>query len=153
MSGHEWDASLETGDALVDQQHRNIHELVAYLERADTEPDVLMRVLERLMEHVDCHFTTEEALMERTGFVGQRAEDHVREHRVLTARARDFVLQFRSGGLSEIEPVAAFLRGWLGQHVHECDRMLIEYVRLRGEVATLPERWKSRPPQMNGWAS
>jgi len=53
MSGLEWGESMETGDLLVDQQHRNIHRLVDYAEAAKDSPEQLMRVLARLMEHVD----------------------------------------------------------------------------------------------------
>lgn len=153
MSAYEWDASLETGDSLVDQQHRDIHALVDYLERAKSEPDLLMRVLDRLMEHVDCHFTTEEALMEATGYVGEEAEGHVAEHRRLTADARDVVLKFRCGELSRTEPVVEFLRSWLQTHVHENDRKFINHVRAQGAVAVLPEPWASNPPELNGWVA
>jgi len=153
MSTYEWDETLETGDPLVDQQHRNIHELVAYLERAEGRPELLMQVLERLMEHVDCHFTTEEALMERTGFESANARDHIAEHRRLTAQARDVVLRFRSWKLSRTEPVVEFLREWLRTHVHQCDRRFIDHVRRSGVMATLPEPWASNPPQLNGWVA
>ena len=153
MSGLEWDESMETGDPLVDEQHRNIHRLVDYAEAAKDSPEQLMRVLERLMEHVDCHFTTEEALMERTGFVGKDATEHVTEHRELTANARDVVLKFRCGELTEIEPVVAFLRGWLAEHVHKRDRTFIEFVRAKRMTATLPEPWASNPLKLKSWVA
>jgi len=61
--------------------------LVDYAEASKDKPDLLMRVLERLMDHVDCHFTTEETLMANTGYVGADAAEHVAEHRQLTATA------------------------------------------------------------------
>lgn len=97
MTTPAWDESLETGDPLVDKQHRDIHTLVDYVEVARDRPELLMGVLERLMEHVDCHFTTEEALMVRTGYVGPEATEHVAEHRRLTENARDAVLNFQRG--------------------------------------------------------
>ena len=151
MSAYEWDESLETGDALVDEQHRNIHALVDYLEGAGSEPELLLRVLDRLMEHVDCHFTTEEALMVATGYLD--SVDHVAEHRKLTEDARDVVLKFRAGELSSTSTVVEFLRNWLLTHVHESDRKFIEHVRARGAVATLPEPWASNPPELNGWVA
>jgi hemerythrin-like metal-binding protein len=151
MADLEWDESLETGDPLVDQQHRNIHSLVDYVEAARDRPEELMRVLDRLMEHVECHFATEEALMERTGYVGKDAEEHIAEHRELTEGARDTVLQFRRGELNSMEPVVAFLRTWLSDHVHERDRKFIEFVREQGGAAILPEPWASNPPTLGGW--
>ena len=145
-----WDESLETGDALVDQQHRNIHCLVDYAEAAKDEPERLMTVLERLMEHVDCHFATEEALMVATGYVGADAAEHLADHRRLTDASRDAVLRFRAGELTRMEPVVEFLREWLAGHVHTCDRAFIEYVRTRGATASLPEPWASDPPRLDG---
>ena len=153
MDGYEWDDSLETGDALVDRQHRNIHQLVGYVEAARDRPELLMRVLERLMEHVDCHFATEEALMDKTGYVGAEALEHIAAHRQLTQDARDVVLKFRSGEITEMEPVVVFLRAWLASHVHDRDRRFIEFVRSRGAVAILPEPWASDPPRLDGWVA
>ena len=147
MDGYEWDESLETGDPLVDLQHRNIHMLVDYVEAAQDRPELLMHVLERLMEHVDCHFTTEEALMEKTGYIGTEALEHIAAHRQLTDDSRAVVLSFRSGELTDMRPVVEFLRGWLSTHVHDRDRRFIEFVRSRGAVAVLPEPWAADPPR------
>ena len=148
-----WDESMETGDPLVDQQHRNIRLLVDYAEAARDRPDLLMQVLERLMQHVDCHFSTEEALMAKTGYMGLDASAHKAEHRQLTEDARDVVLRFRCGELTEMGPVVEFLRAWLANHVYSRDRVFIEYVRAQGALAILPEPWASDPPQLNGWVA
>ncbi len=153
MDGYEWDQSLETGDPLVDKQHREIHRLVDYVETMQDQPSVLIQVLERLMQHVDCHFATEEALMERTSYVGPDADEHIAEHRKLKEEARAVVLKYREGEIADMEPVIEFLRGWLRDHVHDRDLKFIEHVRGRGVVAYLPEPWASDPPQPNGWVA
>jgi hemerythrin len=141
-----WDASLETGDPLVDQQHRAIHLLVDDVEAADERPDELMRVLDRLMEHVECHFATEEDLMRRSGYRETDAQEHMSEHRRFTEDAREAVHKFRAGELTSAEPVAESLRVWPRDHVHDRDRAFIAYVRTRGDAAALPEPWASQPP-------
>lgn len=146
MTGLQWDESMETGDPLVDQQHRDIHALVDYVEAADDRPERIMEVLDRLMEHVDCHFMTEEQLMERSGYGGQSAADHIAEHRELTDAARQAVLRFRSGELTSMKPVVAFVREWFAGHVYEHDRTFVEFVRSRAMAAETPEPWVSNPP-------
>jgi hemerythrin-like metal-binding protein len=149
MPSPRWDKSLETGDPLVDRQHRDIHALVNYVAAADDRPDELLRVLDRLTEYVDCHFTTEEGLMHRSGYVGTEADRHIAEHQELKQAARDAVLQYRMGKLNSTKPLVEFLRTWLSEHVHGRDRALVEFVRSRGETATLPEPWASDPSRLN----
>lgn len=138
MTEPRWEPSLETGDPLVDKQHRDIHELVDDIEAADDRPDELMRVLERLMDHVDCHFLTEEDLMRRSGYDPVRAADHIADHARLAEAARAAVLEFRAGDLTSMRPLAELLRDWLATHVHEQDRHLIDFVRARAISAELP---------------
>jgi hemerythrin-like metal-binding protein len=136
-----WDASLETGDAAVDHQHRAIHNLFNELgSSADNGADV-MRTLDFLTEHVLVHFATEEDLMLREHFPTALAAAHIAEHRALTDGVRDNVLAFRCGRLASTGPLIEFLREWLATHVHECDRQLVDHIRSRGVVAQLPTEW------------
>lgn len=146
MTPIDWDPSLETGDDLVDFQHRTIHKLFNELETAADNAQEIMRVLDYLSEYVLMHFATEEDLMEREHFPADEAEKHVVEHRDLTEGVRVKVLEFRSGDLTSTAPVIEFLRGWLKTHVHECDRLLVDHVRVRGGLARIPEPWASTPP-------
>lgn len=146
MSRIDWDPTLETGDSLVDNQHRAIHELFNDLESAEGgRSDGIMSVLERLLDHALMHFATEEELMRRTQYPADLIEEHVALHRALTEATRQNVLDFRSGKLDDAGPLVEFLREWIVVHVHECDRALIEHVRARGAVAILPEPWASSP--------
>jgi hemerythrin-like metal-binding protein len=129
---------METGDPLVDQQHRDIHRMVDEVEAAGDRPDELMRVLERLMDYVASHFLIEEDLMRRSGYDPVLAARHIAEHHELADAARSAVLDFRSGELVSMQPLARLLRDWLSTHVHQHDRVLIEFVRERAISAELP---------------
>jgi len=146
MSPIEWDPALGTGDPLVDEQHRNIHKIFNELESAPGRPEDIMRVLELLLDHVVVHFDTEETLMRRVDYPAESMSEHIELHRELTEVARQKVLEFRAGELGGVKPLLDFLREWLVGHVHQHDRELIEFVRVRGAVATLPEPWASQPP-------
>lgn len=145
MAGFTWSEVYETGDALVDKQHKDIHELVDYVEAVEDGPEEVLQVLDRLMQHVDTHFATEEALMRRAGYVGERAEEHLAEHRDLTQSAREQVLLFRSGELTSTQPLVEFLRGWLETHVYDHDLHFIEFVRAHGLQAEAAEASASSP--------
>lgn len=146
MADYHWSNALETGDALVDQQHRDIYTLVAHVARAEDRPAEVMLALDRLMEHVDCHFATEEALMRSLGYEAERVGAHMAEHRSLTQSARETVLEFRSGALRSTAALTNFLREWIAEHVREHDRHFIQFVRAQLAQAELPEPWASNPP-------
>ena len=110
MGSIAWDPALETGDPLIDEQHHNIHAMLADLEAAGDDVGAIMDVLDRLMGHVDTHFATEEDLMRREDFPREQAEEHIAEHRKLTDGARDIVLGFRSGEITSGAPIVEFLR-------------------------------------------
>ena len=135
----EWDSALETGDALVDQQHRDIHDLCNELSSAESSPAEVMSVLDRLIDHVLTHFATEEDLMRRESYPPELATQHIVQHRELTERARQKVLEFHSGALTETGPLLEFLRDWIAMHVRDHDRGLIEYVRERRGLARVSE--------------
>ena len=136
----DWDPTLETGDPVVDEQHRGVVALINEID--DIEPDDtagLLSVAERLMDHVETHFGTEEDLMRRGGYPAEAYEAHVREHQLLKEKARDAVLQFRSGAKAGKEPFVEFLRVWLVDHIETEDRKLVGHVKVSGAAARRPE--------------
>jgi hemerythrin-like metal-binding protein len=136
-----WDPRLETGDSIIDRQHRAVHELFNELESADDDPAAVLRALDFLTEHVLVHFATEEDLMARAGYPAALAEVHKAQHRQLTDKVRAHVLAFREGQLSSRQSVADALREWLTTHVGESDLHLVEYVRDEGASAEISPAW------------
>lgn len=137
----EWDATLETGDAVVDFQHRAIHDLFNELCDAGDDPSRILGVLDFLTLHVNAHFATEEDLMPREHFPPQLADAHRAEHKVLTDGVREQVMAYREGRLTGTEPLLEFMHTWLESHVRDCDRVLIDHIRLRGVSAEMPREW------------
>jgi hemerythrin len=135
MTPLDWDVTLETGDPVVDRQHRAICALFNELESAADNRDSIVRALDYLTEHVLIHFATEEELMKRVGYPAVRTEEHVAEHHKLTDAVREFVLQFHVGALEHTGPLVAFLRGWITEHVNGWDRELVVWARARNGFA------------------
>jgi hemerythrin-like metal-binding protein len=127
-----WDTSLETGDALIDAQHREVFELIAKLEVLPSDdPAVILDVAGQIMEHVDVHFSMEEDLMRRWSYPAADVEEHCEEHRSLKDRARSAVLDVRTGRVATTAPMVEFLRTWLTDHIDDLDRRLVDYIRER----------------------
>jgi hemerythrin-like metal-binding protein len=73
MTPDGWDASIETGDELIDDQHRSLFLLFDRVQAAEDSRDELMRTLEELSSYVAMHFSMEEELMARSAQRGYSA--------------------------------------------------------------------------------
>jgi hemerythrin len=129
----EWDPALETGERTIDDQHMELMRLFNELDQAERQdgPEEVRRVLDALIDYTSVHFSMEEDLMRREHYPAEDLESHKAEHRDLTARTREMVLDYRTGQLASVEPLTAFLRDWLTHHIDERDRLLADHLRAR----------------------
>lgn len=131
MSQVVWDPTLETGDALVDSQHRELMQMFNELHAAamDGRGEVAVEeILSRLSEYVMVHFEAERRLMLRTRFDPDKMCAHLEQHSDLTARTRDMILRHRAGELTTVLPLAVFLSEWLADHIRTWDKALVAHI-------------------------
>jgi hemerythrin len=132
-----WDPTLETGDAVVDQQHRDVISLINEVEALESDDTAtLLGIVERLVSHIDIHFVTEEDLMRRGGYPREAFETHQKEHTMLKARAASAALGFRGSWDTTRGPFVDFLSVWLLDHIENQDRKMIDFMRRKGDSAT-----------------
>ena len=135
MAFAEWDEALETGNTMVDAQHRELFATVNELHAAildDNDVAVLGGILYRLQRYTAIHFGDEEDLMTEVGFPDR--ERHHGLHLELADQTADLTGKYLSGELCLGTTLATFLRDWLTHHIGEEDRLLAEHIR-----ATRPE--------------
>ena len=125
-----WAESYETGNADIDQQHRELLDLVDELECAETESeDALFRVLDHVMDFTVTHFAREENLMQEVGYPAPARQRMIEQHSEFVAYARIRFIEFRDGELVSVMPLQAFLVGWLTLHEFGLDRVLADFIR------------------------
>lgn len=132
MTGIVWDPSLETGDAMIDAQHKHLFALVNDLRNACVEnrgSEATTVVLGELGAYVTDHFAAEQALMIRSHYPVDAMVDHLSQHRALTERTTEIASQHQRGELTTVLPLAEFLHEWLRTHIRKTDRALVDYVR------------------------
>jgi hemerythrin len=123
-----WQEDLNTGIAVIDNQHRRIVAIVNALDDAQQRQDrrAVGEVLEELVDYTLSHFTFEEALMEDAGY--EFGRPHKRLHDIFVARIRQYQTRFQAG-----EEVAEELKGmlsrWLFQHIRNDDRAYVDAVK------------------------
>lgn len=130
MAFAEWDESLETGNEMVDEQHRGLFATVNELHDAmlaHNDVAVLGGILYRLQRYTAVHFGDEEALMSQVRYPD--LEHHHRLHLDLADQTGEMAGKYLSGELTLGVTLATFLRDWLTHHIGEEDRRLAEHIR------------------------
>jgi hemerythrin-like metal-binding protein len=130
MARAKWNSALETGNLLVDGEHRHLFELInslhdAIVAKADREQQE--QLIFSIIEHVTAHFSHEEALMEETHFPGLRHQRVL--HKEFMKKSRALVDEYLSGAVSLPITLELYLYDWLVTHVRTEDRLIGEHIR------------------------
>ncbi|WP_316367264.1 bacteriohemerythrin [Candidatus Thiodiazotropha sp. CDECU1] len=130
----EWEASMATGVAAIDKQHKYLIDTLQTANEtllADDDVALLKRVANDLLGYAITHFETEEELMQRYGYTEARPEEaraHIAQHRDFSCQIVAVHEQLREGKkVSRIE-VLRFLNHWLRDHVLGVDQLLGKYL-------------------------
>ena len=130
MGNIEWDASLETGNPKIDEQHQALieafNQLQAAIERGRAREEV-SRTLMFLTNYTVAHFRMEEELMDRGAYPD--AGRHKRLHHGLVVSLSELMKHYAQGAASLTVNTMQFLEGWLVEHIQGEDRRLAEIQR------------------------
>ncbi len=118
------DGTLELGIPLIDQQHRDlaelINELILLAREGEADLDAALPPLQALYEQTRAHFRAEETLMATVGYA--QLPTHRTEHQLLLAELRTFVRQIEERQATLDHKAAHALKDWLVVHVVVDDR-------------------------------
>ena len=120
-----WQAELETGIDVIDQQHQRIVALINQLGEAK-DREGLATVLEELVDYTLSHFAFEEELMEEAGYPFSAA--HKRVHEVFTKRVSEYRLRFEAGE-DIVDDLRSMLSRWLFNHIRNDDKAYADSVK------------------------
>ena len=132
-----WDDSYEIGITEIDRQHRQLVDIINELADAmisQKGDKKVPQILQKLVDYIQLHFTTEEEVMRRENYPA--LDKQCREHLEMTGE----VLELRKNYAKnhEISPseVLGFLCDWLKNHILESDmefgRFLKNPPKIRG---------------------
>ena len=130
-----WNNSWLIGVREIDAQHKNLVLIVNQLHEAMTRgqgKDVLGAILASLITNSKAHFTTEERLMQQSGYPDLAA--HKNEHERMMAKVLDFQRKFESGGVGIGFEVIQCLSSWLEDHVRGTDRRYVPFLHTNGVI-------------------
>ena len=132
----EWETSLETGMALIDEQHRTLIDQIKIL--ADrSRPDRIPETLRFLENYVVEHFGTEERLHKETHY--PEGEAHLDVHNAFIKTFLNFKKEYEASGeehrlLMHLK-LGKLLSAWLREHIAGMDRRFARYYLAEFPVA------------------
>lgn len=129
-----WRDEFSVGVQAIDEQHRRLIDTLGrfyeVLGQGMHTKEALGELLASLLDYTRYHFSTEEELMERTGFLGGRA--HKDQHAAFVAKVTDMADRFSRDRLVLSIEATAFIRDWLFGHILVTDKALGRHLTSHG---------------------
>lgn len=148
-----WNENFETGLPLVDEQHRQLVQLLNTLGRHliyQSDQSTVDTIFNELVEYSVRHFKTEENIWHQ--FLPTDSwEAHHEEHILFTSE----VIRLKSGKSSKpanavIEDILSFLTHWLAYHILESDMRMARIVLAVQSGLSLEQSKKRANQEMSG---
>jgi len=121
-----WDASLETGNTVIDQQHRGLfgalNRLIQSMNRGKGRDEV-HATLVFLRDYTQRHFSSEEAIMEQHVYADLLR--HKALHAEFIAKLETIEHRYEQGAAVTIS-VMQFVRDWLTNHIKTEDQLMTQ---------------------------
>lgn len=125
-----WSNGLNTGNDLIDDDHRKLVGMINALYDAMSEgrgSDVMGRVLDNLITYTKVHFHREEAEMLRRNY--PKYPEHKREHDKFIADINRLKTEFDNGVTINSTHVGKMLSDWLRNHIVKVDMQLAAAIK------------------------
>jgi hemerythrin len=121
----EWKNEYRVGVPAVDEEHRELIELINALyekmRAGDGGPDV-MEFLGEIYARIASHFALEELFMRQHDY--DEYPEHKREHEQLLEEIRDIMDDYEDGRILDDEALAGRLDTWFSEHFRTRDARL-----------------------------
>ncbi|SOB60149.1 Methyl-accepting chemotaxis protein III [Pseudodesulfovibrio profundus] len=134
----ERDASFNTGIVEIDDQHRQLVDMLNRLNGAMAHGEgasVLGNIFDELKAYTISHFGTEEKLFDETGYPG--AEQHKQIHANLLEKVMELESDFKSGRVTMSREILMLLKDWLQNHIKGVDMEYVDHLKANASGISL----------------
>jgi hemerythrin len=123
-----WDAALNTGIDVIDQQHMRIVDYINQLEDAHARQDrkAVGEILDECVDYTVSHFAFEESLQEEAGY--RFFKPHKRVHELFSSKVGQYQERFKNGE-DVAEELHDMLARWLINHIKKDDADYVAAVK------------------------
>ena len=128
----EWKQEYSIGMPHIDAQHQALFRMAMELYAAMSTGQgtkVVARILERLVQYTEQHFTAEERLMRQHKYPG--LEEHREQHLALNKKVLEFQADFQGGQTMMTVQIFRFLQNWLQTHIQQSDMAYATFIKAK----------------------
>jgi len=127
-----WSAAFSVGVKLIDDQHKGLLDLVNDMFNHVTGNDeeeraYFKKVIEKAVQYVKVHFSTEEKIMIHTKFPGYM--EHKKAHDAFVLTVVEKVQDFEAGKKFILHEFSQFLKEWILTHIAIMDKGYFAYFK------------------------
>ncbi len=129
MALFDWSTDYELDIPQIDEQHKELVRMINSLYasiREGCSSDTVDQTLNRLLQYVDVHFSTEEQLMMDRHYPGY--EHHLLLHENLRIKVMDLKKEQLQGREIATFELLNFLVDWLKNHIATADVAIARYI-------------------------
>ncbi len=126
----QWNTDFESGNEIIDNDHKVLVQLVndLYVEMARGDGSIMVApVIDKLVDYSKNHFRREEKLMKSLSYPG--FERHEAEHDAFIAKVSEYLRNLKRDNIST--DLARFLKDWLVNHILSSDKRFASYMEIK----------------------
>ncbi|MCL1971463.1 MAG: hemerythrin family protein [Endomicrobia bacterium] len=133
---YEWDKNLETGNAIIDNQHRQLFSALNRLVLANdlgSCPEELNETIKFLTDYTYKHFRDEEELMKEYNYPEPDKSGHKKNHDNFKQTVCDLSQQLADKGYTNalVKTTIRIMADWLINHIKKEDFKLAMHIQSR----------------------
>ncbi|MFZ2307771.1 MAG: bacteriohemerythrin [Rhodoferax sp.] len=130
MAYFEWAKDMVIDHGPIDEDHRQLVEMVNVLHSATSEGrgvEVVDDVLHKVIDYTLGHLQREEALMASVHY--PQLEQHRRQHQQFADELNALKRKYESGSITVAAQLSLVLREWLSLHIRRSDKEIAPFLR------------------------
>ena len=129
----DWKDAYSVGIESIDQQHKNLINLINMLQTTvdySTGEEFERECLAAVVDYTKTHFVYEEGLMSKYGYPDFEA--HKAQHQKMIDKINDLLAAYEEHPESAMKNALDFLKQWLIRHINGTDKQYSEFLLSKG---------------------
>lgn len=125
----EWTEEFSVENEIIDNQHKQLIDMINELYEAFTKSqakEIVLEILTKMAKYTIFHFQTESKLFKKFNY--SDSETHNLEHQKFVEQVLEFKKRYKKGDDLLSYDLMSFLQEWLANHIVVSDKKYIEEV-------------------------